>query len=90
MSINWHPCIVYNDSNCQENTDITCISNCRAVALSNILGKLVNRLISSSQLKRLITSDFQFGFKNNIQQCRVLLCFLNNPVSSISRCFKSF
>ena len=43
--------------------DISTIDNHRAIALSNILGKLPDRIIINSQQTPLMTSFLQFGFK---------------------------
>ena len=50
-------------------------SNYRAVALSSILGKIVDIIIIKVQKEELETSDFQFGYKSNSStiMCSMLL-----------------
>ena len=43
----------------------------RAIALSSILGKLLDNIIITSQRNVIKTSDFQFGYKSN---CSIIMC----------------
>ena len=40
------------------------ITNYRGIALSSIFGKILDRIILSRYADKLITSPYQFGFKN--------------------------
>jgi len=41
-------------------------NNYRAIALSSVLGKLLDRIILSKYQDKFATCDFQYGFENNI------------------------
>ena len=43
----------------------------RAIALSSILGKILDNIIITSQRNVLKTSDLQFGYKSN---CSTIMC----------------
>ena len=51
--------------------DVRKTQNYRAIALSSILGKILDNIIITSQRNVLKTSDLQFGYKSN---CSTIMC----------------
>ena len=51
--------------------DVRKTQNYRAIALSSILGKILDNIIITSQTNVLKTSDLQFGYKSN---CSTIMC----------------
>ena len=51
--------------------DLSDSGNYRAIALSSIFGKVLDKVIMNKQSKKLSTSDYQFGFKKG---CSTIIC----------------
>ena len=58
-----------------KNTNVTVSANYRGIALSSIIGKIIDLILMNRYYDKLVTSELQFGFKEkrSTTMCSMIL-----------------